>query len=143
MATVSRLGGALLVETQERYFIVGEPKRPIDWEQAGFAIPSETLDPPTSERIPWFELKPSNARSESAPLSSEIRMNFPLEGVPVLEALHEKLIIERNGSVSERLWNLLIENGTPTSNRVLDARWLAEIPSPIWGVVRDSLLRCS
>jgi hypothetical protein len=26
---------------------------------------------------------------------------------------------------------------------VIDAGWLADIPSPIWQVVRDAVLRCS
>jgi hypothetical protein len=55
-------------------------------------------------------------------------------------------VIERNGSVSERLWRLVLAGGDPDAEdeprERIDARWLGEMPSPIWRMIRDTVLRC-
>jgi hypothetical protein len=58
-------------------------------------------------------------------------------------------LVERNGSVSERLWRLVVHRGatddvaddTPLPE-VVDANWLGDMPMPIWAIVRDTVLRC-
>ncbi|WP_437860041.1 hypothetical protein [Sorangium sp. So ce363] len=55
-------------------------------------------------------------------------------------------MIDRSGSVSERLWRRVYSPDAPldgAGSRVeRDARWLAGIPEPIWQLVRDNVLRC-
>lgn len=131
MSRVGRLAGALLVESADRWFLVGHLKRPCDFAAAGFAPPAEdgALTRPLEGRGavagPWLSLA--------------------LEGPPLLQALAERLLIERNGSVSERLWRLVLSSDPDVArdaSTVVDARWLVEVPPHVWAVVRDALLRC-
>ncbi|MGH8582397.1 MAG: precorrin-3B C(17)-methyltransferase, partial [Gammaproteobacteria bacterium] len=56
-----------------------------------------------------------------------------------------RFLIERNGSVSDRLWRLVTgvdeEDEAPEAEE-LDAQWLVQVPDRIWEIVRDSVLRC-
>jgi hypothetical protein len=58
-------------------------------------------------------------------------------------------VIARTGSVSERLWRLVIGerdelDGPPAAPpEVVPARWLGELPPAIWQIVRDTVLRCT
>ena len=137
MARVGRLAGAILAESRGEYFLVGNTKAPCDWGAAGFERPVE-IDP---GKRPFIRL----ARSGEVELGSPV-LRVELEGEELATALAQRFVIERNGSVSERLWRLVVHRGDPDASDEpegeIDARWLAEIPAPIWQVVRDAVLRC-
>ncbi len=138
MARVGRLAGALLVETSGDYFLVGNTKQPCDWNGAGFEKPS--VDPSAA---PFVKLAPLRAIDLGAP-----QLAIALEGEPLVHALVQRFLVERNGSVSERLWRLVVHRGATDDEEiddppaVVDADWLAEIPAPFWKIVRDTVLRC-
>ncbi len=136
MARVGRLAGALLAETCGEFFLVGNTKEPCDFEAAGFASPGE-ID--ALERR-YIRLAPRRAVELAAPY-----LRLELEGEALAALLAERLLIERNASVSDRLWQLLMDPSGQEEipeDEAVDARWLAEIPAPIWGIVRDTVLRC-
>ena len=136
MARVGRLAGAILAETGGTFFLVGNTKEPCDFEAAGFESPGE-ID--ALERR-YIRLAPRRAVELAAPY-----LRLELEGEALAALLAERLLIERNASVSDRLWQLLMDpSGQEESpnDEAVDARWLAEIPAPIWGIVRDTVLRC-
>jgi hypothetical protein len=51
--------------------------------------------------------------------------------------VHARLVIQRNDSVSERLWRLI------TADNPTRAQWLIEVPAQVWEIVRDNVLKCS
>jgi hypothetical protein len=51
-------------------------------------------------------------------------------------------VIKRNGSVSERLWRLVTQPEVHEGKAEIDARWLGEVPTAIWQIVQDTVLRC-
>jgi hypothetical protein len=59
----------------------------------------------------------------------------PLDELAAL--VHARLVIQRNDSVSERLWRLV------TSDNASRAQWLVDAPQAVWDIVRESVLRCS
>lgn len=138
MARAGRLAGAILVESDRAYFLVGNTKRPCDWAAAGFEPPGE-LDPiarpfvrlgrsgPVDVRGPWLEIG--------------------LEGDDAAALLAARFLIERNGSVSDRLWRLVAgiggEGPEPAADAVIDARWLGTMPASIWEIVRETVLKCT
>jgi hypothetical protein len=136
MARVGRIAGAILAETGGEFFLVGNTKEPCDFEAAGFESPGE-ID--ALERR-YIRLAPRRAVELAAPY---LRLELEGEALPAL--LAERLLIERNASVSDRLWQLLMDPSGQEElpeDEAVDARWLAEIPAPIWGIVRDTVLRC-
>lgn len=136
MARVGRLAGALLAETGGEFFLVGNTKEPCDFEAAGFESPGE-ID--ALERR-YIRLAPRRAVELAAPY-----LRLELEGEALAALLAERLLIERNASVSDRLWRLLMDPSGQDElpeDEAVDARWLAEIPAPIWEIVRDTVLRC-
>ncbi|HTT74893.1 MAG TPA: hypothetical protein VMF50_02840 [Candidatus Binataceae bacterium] len=136
MAKVGRLAGAILVHSGEDYFLVGNTKEPCDFAAEGFASPDE-IDLPTRRYTKLVQQRVINVQ---APV-----LVFELEGEALAAALSERLLIERNGSVSERLWRLLFDpsgEDDPPANGIVNARWLTEIPSELWAIVRDTILRC-
>ena len=136
MARVGRLAGALLAETGGEFFLVGNTKEPCDFEAAGFESPGE-ID--ALERR-YIRLAPRRAVELAAPY-----LRLELEGEALAALLAERLLIERNASVSDRLWRLLLDPSGQDElpeDEAVDARWLAEIPAPIWAIVRDTVLRC-
>ena len=136
MARVGRLAGALLAETGGEFFLVGNTKEPCDFEAAGFESPGE-ID--ALERR-YIRLAPRRAVELAAPY-----LRLDLEGEALAGLLAERLLIERNASVSDRLWRLLIDPSGQKElpeDEAVDVCWLAEIPAPIWGIVRDTVLRC-
>jgi hypothetical protein len=136
MARVGRLAGALLAETGGEFFLVGNTKEPCDFEAAGFESPGE-ID--ALERR-YIRLAPRRAVELAAPY-----LRLYLEGEALAVLLAERLLIERNASVSDRLWRLLMDPSGQEEDlegEAVDVRWLAEIPAPIWGIVRDTVLRC-
>ena len=140
MARVGRLAGALLAETEGAYFLVGNTKKPCDWKAAGFEPPA--VDPSAAPFVKMVPLRAIELRSPPLTMS--------VEGEPLARALAQRFLVERNGSVSERLWRLVIHRGVPDDDlpeaaekpTSVDARWLGEIPAPLWKLVRDTVLRC-
>jgi len=136
MARVGRLAGAILAESAGEFFLVGDTKEPCDFNAAGFEPPGE-ID---ALKLRYIRLVPRRAVELAAPY-----LTLELEGEALAAMLAERLLIERNASVSERLWRLLIDPeglDEPPEGEAVDARWLAGIPAPIWSIVRDTVLRC-
>lgn len=136
MARVGRLAGAILAETGSEFFLVGNTKEPCDFNAAGFESPGE-ID---ALKRRYIRLVPRRTIELAAPC-----LTLELEGETLAALLAERLLIERNGSVSERLWRLLMDPDGQEElpeGETVDAGWLAEIPAPIWGIVRDTVLRC-
>jgi hypothetical protein len=138
MARAFRLAGAIVAQSGEDYFQIGVTKEPCDYAGAGF-------DRPESEpaSAPWFvRLRPLPARVRLSPPWLELSIG----GEDLARTLSERFVIERNGSVSERLWRLVLAGGDPDaddeSRERIDARWLGEMPSPIWRMIRETVLRC-
>jgi hypothetical protein len=131
MARVGRLAGSLLAATEGRYFLVGDLKEPCDFAAAGFEEPVQI----PGRDLPFIRLRALREISLSAP-----RLVLDVEGEELAKLLFTRLVIARNGSVSNRLWRLVLglEEGVD-----VDARWLGQVPTEVWNIVRDSVLRCS
>jgi len=136
MARVARLAGAILVETEGRYFLVGNPKGPCNFAGAGFEPPGAPVD---AMARPWIELTAVRPVALEAPV-----LDYPVDGEAAPERLAEQLVIARNGSVSDRLWRLVVGlTGDEDAPPSVDARWLAATPDRVWSIVRDNVLRCT
>jgi hypothetical protein len=136
MARVGRLAGAILAQTGDEFFLVGNTKEPCDFHAAGFESPGET----DARNQSYVRLVPRRPVELAAPY-----LTFELEGERLAAMLEDRLLIERNRSVSERLWRLVMDpegHDDPLQGKAVDARWLAGIPAPIWRIVRDTVLRC-
>ena len=137
MARVGRLAGAILAESHGEYFLVGNTKSPCDWAAAGFERPVE-IDPAKHAFVRLSQI--------GAVLIGSTHLVFALEGEALANELAQRFVIERNGSVSDRLWRLVLQRGNVDADEQpegpVDARWLGEIPAPIWQIVRDTVLRC-
>jgi hypothetical protein len=139
MSRVGRLSGALLAETEGAYFLVGNLKRPCDFAAAGFSRPGTEID---ALARPYVKLEPSGPLAVTGPW-----LELGLEGEPLLRALAERLLIERNAAVSDRLWRLILSgdpDATPLpATTVVDARWLGEVPAHLWRIVRETVFKCT
>jgi hypothetical protein len=138
MARIARLAGALLVESDGRYFLVGNPKGPLDLPAAGFSPPAGPIDAMVR---PWIELEPRRPIALAAPV-----LDYPVEGAAAAERISAQLVIPRNASVSDRLWRLIlgiVDDDDDDVAEVSDAAWLAATPDRVWSIVRDAVLRCS
>lgn len=137
MARVGRLAGAILAESHGAYFLVGNTKAPCDWKAAGFE-PPVAVD---ALKTPFVRL--AQCGEVSLGMSHLV---LDLEGEDLARALAQRFVIERNGSVSDRLWRLVVQRGdteaTGEPEGAIDGRWLGEIPAPVWQIVRDTVLRC-
>jgi hypothetical protein len=117
-ARIGRYCGAIVIENDGAQVLVGNPKEPCS------QVP-ETLEAPFVKPL-----------SERVPLSGCVLRADRAEP----EAISARLVIQRNGSVSERLWRLVTNQ---QSSGELDAQWLVDIPAHVWEVVRDTVLRCT
>ena len=131
-ARVSRLAGAILVESEGQYYLVGNTKEPCDFAAAGFEPPAEPVD---AMARPFVRLGRVREIALRAPV-----LTMDVAGEAAAARLAAAFVIERNGSVSERLWRL-VTGDEPEAE--IDARWLAQMPAQVWQVVRDTVLRCS
>lgn len=134
-ARVGRLAGALLVETGGAWFLVGHLKTPCDFVAAGFAPPAD-LDAraPTGIRL----------EAIGAPQLAAPWLSLAIDGDAAVPLCARRLVIERTGLVSERLWRLVTETGgDPDATGAIGARWLGEVPDEVWAIVRDAVLRCA
>lgn len=140
MARVGRLAGGLLLETkhenQSAWFLVGDTKVPCDWGKAGFEPPPER----DLVRDRFIRLEVSGE-----PNLVGTTLSISLEGTDAARTLGERLTVNRNGSVSERLWGLILgeEELEAPSGRTIPCAWLCEMPPEVWNVVRDAVLKCS
>ena len=138
MSRVGRLAGALLAETEGAWFLVGNLKRPCDFAAAGFEPPAALIDPLAR---PYVRLQRAGALAAPGPW-----LALPLEGDALARALAERMLIARNGSVSDRLWRLVLSadpDAETPSDGIVDARWLVETPAHVWAIVRDAVLKCT
>ncbi len=143
MARVARLAGALLAQSDKSYYLVGNTKRPCDFTAHGF------LPPPKIDAVvtPYVALSTLREIDVEPPW-----LMLDLEGEALATLLSERFLIVRNGSVSDRLWNLVAglrdedeaeQYGNLEPPSAIDARWLVAMPKAVWDVVRDSVLRCT
>ena len=140
MARVGRLAGGLLLETklggQSAWFLVGDTKVPCDWQSAGFT------PPPARDviRDRFIQLEVCGV-----PSLTGTTLSVALEGVEAARMIGERLTVARNGSVSERLWALILgeDEIEAPSGRTIAGAWLCEMPAAVWNVVRDAVLKCS
>ena len=70
------------------------------------------------------------------PLSSPLEVD-DRDALELAQILTQRLVIARNGSVSERLWRLV------THENATRAQWLVDVPAQVWEIVREQVLRCS
>jgi len=134
MARIGRLAGAVLAETGGRYYLVGDLKEPCNFAAAGFEPPGEL----ESGAPPFRELIPLGPITLAPPV-----LTLALEGEALARRLTDFLVIKRNGSVSERLWRLVIQPDLSEGKTEIDARWLGELPPAIWQIVQDRVLKCT
>lgn len=137
MARIGRLAGAILAETDGQFFLVGNPKEPCDFPAAGFECPGII----NAMERPFVRLSPLRPVQIPPPY-----LTMRVEGEILAGLLANRFVIQRNGSVSDRLWRLVID---PTQEHqaapagAIDARWLGEIPEDIWRIVRETVLKCT
>jgi|HubBroStandDraft_1064217.scaffolds.fasta_scaffold1133281_1 hypothetical protein len=137
MGRAYRLAGAIVAETGDEHYLVGSTKEPCDFRAHGFESPVE-ID---AKSRPFVRLP----RAGEARLAGTF-LELDAEGEDLPRTLADRFLIERNGSVSERLWRLVVclgdADADPPREAAVDARWLGAMPSSIWKLVRDSVLRC-
>ena len=137
MGRAARLAGAIVAHSGDEYFLVGQTKEPFAFAEHGFEPPAKPVEGP-----PWFvRLGALGTVKLSPPL-----LALGIEGEELARVLAHRFVIERNGSVSERLWRLVLAGGDPDAEGEptgdVDARWLGAMPPPFWQIVRDTVLRC-
>jgi hypothetical protein len=142
MARIARLAGAMIVDVGGAVFVVGQTKEPCDWRAHGFE------PPPEPERT---ESGAVAVHVRRLTVSGEVRLREPLLQVTrndegLADVVARRFVVVRNGSVSERLWRLVLtpphELDLPPAG-VFAADWLVDMPDPVWEVVRDTVLKCS
>lgn len=141
MGRATRLAGAVLAVTDAGSFLIGNTKRPCDWSGAGFLAPAAPLDAVARPYIRLVPLRPPDLPGPWIDLGGAA-----CDGEALAQRLAERLLIERNGSVSDRLWRLVIradpDGDDPPADAVVGARWLAEAPAHVWEIVRERVLKC-
>ena len=141
MARVGRISGALIVATElsgeAAWFLIGDTKVPCDWAAAGFQRPEER-----DVRVArYVRLVMTGAPTIAGPT-----LRLSTEGEAAAQLIADRLLVARNGAVSDRLWRLILgedEEQTRDPRDEIDARWLSEMPAHVWDVVRDAVLKCA
>lgn len=137
MSRVGRLGGALLVETSGEFYLVGNTKVPVAYAEHGFEKPA-LVDAMVN---PFIRLAKCGEPRVAAPF-----LELAVEGEALAQLLAERLLIERNASVSDRLWRLLLNPAAPQETidgESVDVTWFGQMPKQVWDVVRDTVLKCT
>lgn len=137
MALVGRLAGAILAETGGQFFLVGNPKEPCDFVAVGFECPGVI----NAMERPFIRLSPLRPVQIPQPY-----LTMTVEGEGLARLLVDRFVIQRNGSVSDRLWRLVTDpkqEDRAVSTGIIDAQWLGEIPTEIWHIVRETVLKCT
>lgn len=139
MSYAIRVKGGLVCHSQDSMFFIGHPKEPCRFEELGFADPGEITAPSPA----WVKLSPAG---DSLPTLSDFTERALMSDTLAPEELADKLaeifMIQRNGSISERLWGLMAEHSPRTATGEIDGRWLSDTPIEVWDIVRDQMLRC-
>lgn len=133
MAKVGRFHGAVLAESRGTFYIVGDLKVPADYGAAGFADPGELR--PLENRF-------VRLHATGSPAVHPPYFTCGLEGEALMQKLFHRLVIKRNGSVSERLWSLIFEAEENEGQEVIGADWLVQMPDEIWEIIQNEVLRC-
>jgi hypothetical protein len=118
MARIGRWMGAIVVESGGAQWLVGNPKEPC-------------AEVPDALEAPYVRALPA-----SVPLTGALAIDDG-DGEALARTVAARLVIQRNGSVSERLWRLVSGDGATR------LQWLVDVPAPVWEIVRDTVLRCS
>lgn len=137
MALVGRLAGAILAETEGQFFLVGNPKEPCDFTAVGFEPPGVV----NALERPFIRLSPRRPVQVPQPY-----LTMHVEGEALPRLLVDRFVIQRNGSVSDRLWRLVTDPTQEPRAALpgnIDASWLGEIPAEIWHIVRETVLKCT
>jgi hypothetical protein len=134
MAQIARLAGALLAHSQGKYYLIGDTNRPCDFADSGFEAPSGR----DAMKHPIIELK----AVAPVPLEPTV-LSVSLEGSALLQLLVERMLVERDASVSEPLWSLITgeSDETPDMPGELEAEWFVQMPKRVWDAVREGVLR--
>ncbi|TGJ98430.1 precorrin-3B C(17)-methyltransferase [Leptospira langatensis] len=135
ISLLGRLGGGIILKDQNDFFLVGKLKQPIDLETFGFFNISEQY-----ENFQPLKIKDQSLTDQ---IQFKVLISPPKERDP--QFIYDLFAIYRNSSVSERLWNYVLDNGQNTlwnGKEYIDARWLGNSPRQIWSVFRETLLKC-
>jgi hypothetical protein len=118
-------------------------------------------DPVPAAPVPAAPVLDGPAPAASVPAAPVLELEVELEGEALPMLLAERFVIARTGSVSERLWRLVtgqldeldgeldrepdekLDGKSELPGAVIPARWLGELPAPVWQIVRDTVLRCT
>ena len=136
MTVVERLAGSFVVRDSSRAVLVGQPKVPCAWESFGFAKPT-AIDAPDARRAELVRLA-------DVPLPGP-RLVFTRSFESVVAAIESRMLVARNGSASERLWTLVLDEDDPDEideSREVDADWIVDMPDRAFALIRDNVLRC-
>jgi hypothetical protein len=142
-AVAFRYCGSIVLVGDAQAFVVGYPKIPGSFVEIGWENPAE-IEAWTGFFQPLCMAAQGTINVATEPLS---RLRFAYDGelAALAEIVVQRLIIARNGSVSERLWNLCLAakvdrmaQGAPQ-----DDTWLIAVPERIWQIVREDVLKCS
>lgn len=136
IARIGRLAGAILAECDGNYFLIGNTKEPCDWQQSGFVAPAEV----DARKTPVLVLEPLGSSVSIGSPHLAVTLNPDQQAKDVAHIFANRFLIVRNASVSDRLWNLIVEGSTDTE---IEATWLLNMPESVWQVVRDTVLKCT
>ncbi len=134
MAYVKRLKGCMIAVTEGKFYMIGDIKEPCAFEAYGLRTPAErnVLEQPY---ILLEALGPVNLEGP--------RLLTSVEGEALAQRLVDIFMIMRNGSISERLWRMILSYAKEVEPQAYDILWLTSMPAGIWDIVRDQVLRCS
>ncbi|GIX43487.1 MAG: hypothetical protein KatS3mg129_3220 [Leptospiraceae bacterium] len=132
MFELFRLAGAILLKHNHTFYLIGNLKEPCNFNEYGFK--DTEVDPLKNPYITLNIIDETKISLFKEP-TFIIETNLSIE--EVAKQLANKLLIKRNGSVSERLWNLIKDN-----QKNQNITWLIEIPNEIWEIVRENVLKC-
>lgn len=133
MTKIGRLAGAILVDSEEGYFLVGDFKEPCDFKSHGFDDPG-VIDAMTN---PYIRLTTDASHQLKGPL-----FVTDLKGEQTAKILSERFLIERNASVSNRLWNIVIDAEENRGKSEVNIDSVLKLPKEIWDIVREGVLKC-
>lgn len=138
-AHISRLAGAILLECDGQFFLIGNTKIPCHWQTEGFEPPAE-ID---AVKQPVFPLTSRSKATRTFPVL--VAQVTGLTGEALAQVLADRFLIRRNGSVSERLWRIITRESDDTTSSAefpIPIDWLVSMPSDIWEIVRETALKC-
>ncbi|MFZ8932473.1 MAG: precorrin-3B C(17)-methyltransferase [Bacteriovoracaceae bacterium] len=133
-STLGLLEGALILNSKDKLFLIGEFKTPCNLDDWGL----EVLEVYKEGKI--RELKKKDHYKE-------IEMNYLCtgEGIELAFNLYEKMAIKRNNSISTRLRKLIEDKSQRVevnNQEYFDIRWLCLNPVGVWEMIREEVLKC-